>query len=103
MIERIIDWSARNGFLVGLATFFLMGWGIWAVLHTPLDALPDLSDVQVIVFTEWPGGSDSLPADVGAGSSAATGLSQPGPVARWWCAAGLTHRHGASAHTPARA
>ncbi|MEC4669137.1 MAG: efflux RND transporter permease subunit, partial [Nitrospirota bacterium] len=63
MIERIIDWSARNGFLVGLATFFLMGWGIWAVLHTPLDALPDLSDVQVIVFTEWPGRSPDLVED----------------------------------------
>jgi Cu(I)/Ag(I) efflux system membrane protein CusA/SilA len=63
MIERIIDWSARNGFLVGLATFFLMGWGIWAVLHTPLDALPDLSDVQVIVFTEWPGRSPALVED----------------------------------------
>ncbi len=63
MIERIIDWSARNGFLVGLATFFLMGWGIWAVFHTPLDALPDLSDVQVIVFTEWPGRSPDLVED----------------------------------------
>ena len=63
MIERIIDWSARNGFLVGLATLFLMGWGIWAVLHTPLDALPDLSDVQVIVFTEWPGRSPDLVED----------------------------------------
>ena len=63
MIERIIDWSARNGFLVGLTTFFLMGWGIWAVLHTPLDALPDLSDVQVIVFTEWPGRSPDLVED----------------------------------------
>ena len=45
MIERIIDWSARHGFLVGILTLFLMGWGIWAVYHTPLDALPDLSDV----------------------------------------------------------
>ncbi|MEC4672202.1 MAG: efflux RND transporter permease subunit, partial [Nitrospirota bacterium] len=63
MIERIIEWSARNGFLVGLATIFLMGWGIWAVLHTPLDALPDLSDVQVIVFTEWPGRSPDLVED----------------------------------------
>jgi len=66
MIERIIDWSARNGFLVGLATFFLMGWGIWTVLHTPLDALPDLSDVQVIVFTEWPRGSSQLFGQINA-------------------------------------
>ncbi|WP_342348162.1 CusA/CzcA family heavy metal efflux RND transporter [uncultured Nitrospira sp.] len=63
MIERIIDWSARNGFLVGILTLFLMGWGIWAVDHTPLDALPDLSDVQVIVFTEWPGRSPDLVED----------------------------------------
>ena len=63
MIERIIAWSTRNGFLVGLAAFFLMGWGIWAVQHTPLDALPDLSDVQVIVFTEWPGRSPDLIED----------------------------------------
>jgi Cu(I)/Ag(I) efflux system membrane protein CusA/SilA len=63
MIERIIDWSARNGFLVGMLTIFLMGWGIWAVSHTPLDALPDLSDVQVIVFTEWPGRSPNLVED----------------------------------------
>lgn len=62
-IERIIDWSAKNGFLVGLGTFFLMGWGIWALVHTPLDALPDLSDVQVIVFTEWPGRSPDLVED----------------------------------------
>jgi Cu(I)/Ag(I) efflux system membrane protein CusA/SilA len=63
MIDRIIDWSARNGFLVGILTLFLMGWGIWAVYHTPLDALPDLSDVQVIVFTEWPGRSPDLVED----------------------------------------
>ncbi|GJL51308.1 MAG: hypothetical protein NPIRA01_25350 [Nitrospirales bacterium] len=63
MIERIIDWSARNGFLVGIVTLFLMGWGIWAVYHTPLDALPDLSDVQVIVLTEWPGRSPDLVED----------------------------------------
>ncbi|GJL60821.1 MAG: cation transporter [Nitrospirales bacterium] len=63
MIERIIGWSSRNGFLVGILTLFLMGWGIWAVYHTPLDALPDLSDVQVIVLTEWPGRSPDLIED----------------------------------------
>jgi copper/silver efflux system protein len=63
MIERIIGWSARNGFLVGLLVLFLMGWGIWVVPRTPLDALPDLSDVQVIVFTEWPGRSPDLVED----------------------------------------
>ena len=63
MIERIIAWSARNGFLVGILTLFLMGWGIWAVFHTPLDALPDISDVQVILLTEWPGRSPDLVED----------------------------------------
>jgi len=63
MIERVIEWSARNAFLVFLATLFVMGWGLWAVYHTPLDAIPDLSDVQVIVFTEWPGRSPDLVED----------------------------------------
>lgn len=63
MIERVIEWSARNTFLVFLATLFVMGWGLWAVYHTPLDAIPDLSDVQVIVFTEWPGRSPDLVED----------------------------------------
>lgn len=63
MIERIIGWSARNGFLVGLMILFLMGWGIWVMARTPLDALPDLSDVQVIVFTDWPGRSPDLVED----------------------------------------
>jgi Cu(I)/Ag(I) efflux system membrane protein CusA/SilA len=63
MIERVIGWSARNAFLVLLVTLFLMGWGLWAVSHTPLDAIPDLSDVQVIVFTEWSGRSPDLVED----------------------------------------
>ena len=63
MIERTIAWSARNGFLVGVLVLFLMGWGIWVLARTPLDALPDLSDVQVIVFTEWPGRSPDLVED----------------------------------------
>ncbi|WP_447974476.1 efflux RND transporter permease subunit [Nitrospira sp. Kam-Ns4a] len=63
MISRVIDWSARNAFLVVLATLLLTGWGFWAVVHIPLDAIPDLSDVQVIVFTEWPGRSPDLVED----------------------------------------
>ncbi|MEP6888768.1 MAG: efflux RND transporter permease subunit, partial [Nitrospirales bacterium] len=63
MIERVIDWSARNSFLVLLALLFLMSWGGWALFHTPLDAIPDLSDVQVIVFTEWEGRSPDLIED----------------------------------------
>ncbi len=63
MIEKIIEWSARNKFLVYLATFFAVAWGVWAIYNTPLDAIPDLSDVQVIVFTEWKGQSPDLIED----------------------------------------
>jgi Cu(I)/Ag(I) efflux system membrane protein CusA/SilA len=63
MIERIIDFSARNKFLVILFYLIVVGWGIWAVVHTPLDAIPDLSENQVIVFTEWMGRSPKLVED----------------------------------------
>lgn len=63
LIERIIDWSARNKFLVFLLTAALLAGGIYSVRHTPLDALPDLSDVQVIVFTPWEGRSPNLVED----------------------------------------
>jgi copper/silver efflux system protein len=53
MLNRVIDWSIRNRLLVALATVFMVGAGIWAVRTTPVDAIPDLSDVQVIVQTEW--------------------------------------------------
>jgi copper/silver efflux system protein len=55
MIARLIYWSLRNRFLVLLATLLVMTWGIWSLLRTPLDALPDLSDVQVIIRTPYPG------------------------------------------------
>ncbi len=54
MLNRLIEWSIRNRLLVLLATAFLAVAGIWAVRTTPVDAIPDLSDVQVIVQTEWP-------------------------------------------------
>ncbi len=63
LIERIIDWSARNKFLVFLLTAALLAGGIYSVRNTPLDALPDLSDVQVIVFTPWEGRSPNLVED----------------------------------------
>jgi len=63
MIEKIIDFSARNKFLVILAYVIIAGWGIWAVVNTPLDAIPDLSENQVIVFTEWMGRSPQLVED----------------------------------------
>jgi len=55
MLSRIIEWSARNVFLVLLATFFVVVAGVYAVIKTPVDAIPDLTDVQVIVYTEYPG------------------------------------------------
>jgi Cu(I)/Ag(I) efflux system membrane protein CusA/SilA len=63
MIERLITWSARNPFLVGLATLLLIAGGVIAMLRTPLDALPDLSDVQVIVYTEYPGQAPQVVED----------------------------------------
>jgi Cu(I)/Ag(I) efflux system membrane protein CusA/SilA len=63
MINRIIDWCASNRFLVFTGTVVLTLWGIWAMTRTPLDAVPDISDVQVIVSTEWMGRSPDLIED----------------------------------------
>ena len=63
MIDRIIDWCASNRFLVFTGTVILTVWGIWAMTQTPLDAVPDISDVQVIVSTEWMGRSPDLIED----------------------------------------
>jgi Cu(I)/Ag(I) efflux system membrane protein CusA/SilA len=63
MLAKIIDWSGRNRFLVLLATLFVTIGGIYAVLRTPIDALPDLSDVQVIVYTEYPGQAPQVVED----------------------------------------
>jgi copper/silver efflux system protein len=63
MIEQIIDISLKNRFLVFIATFLVVAAGIWTLNNTPLDAIPDLSDVQVIVFTEFPGQSPQVVED----------------------------------------
>jgi len=63
MIAKIIEYSARNKFIIFLFTFFALAWGYWALKNTPLDALPDLSDTQVIVYTEWGGRSPDLVED----------------------------------------
>jgi Cu(I)/Ag(I) efflux system membrane protein CusA/SilA len=55
MIARLIRWSAGNRLLILLASAMLAAWGAYAMLHTPLDAIPDLSDTQVIIRTPWPG------------------------------------------------
>jgi Cu(I)/Ag(I) efflux system membrane protein CusA/SilA len=63
MLAKIIEWSGRNRFLVLLATLFITISGIYAVVNTPIDALPDLSDVQVIVYTEYPGQAPQVVED----------------------------------------
>ena len=57
MINRLIELSLKNRFLVLVAYGLLAAWGYWALLRTPIDAIPDLSENQVIVFTDWPGRS----------------------------------------------
>ena len=63
MLSKVIQWSGRNPFLILLATLFVVLGGVLAVLKTPLDALPDLSDVQVIVYTEVPGQAPQVVED----------------------------------------
>jgi Cu(I)/Ag(I) efflux system membrane protein CusA/SilA len=63
VLARVIEWSVRNLFLVLLGTFFIVAAGIYAVIRTPLDAIPDLSDVQVIIYTEYPGQAPQVVED----------------------------------------
>ncbi len=63
MIARIIEFSINNKFLVILMTLFVILGGVYAMLRTPLDAIPDLSDVQVIIFTEYPGQAPQVVED----------------------------------------
>jgi len=77
MIEKIIDGSAKNKFLVFLTVLFLTAWGVWALRSTPLDAIPDLSDVQVIVYTTWMGRNPSIVEDQVTYPIASTMLAAP--------------------------
>ena len=63
IIGRVIEWCAGNRFLVFTGTLVLAAWGVWAMRATPLDAVPDISDVQVIVSTEWMGRSPDIIED----------------------------------------
>ena len=63
MIAAIIRWSLGNRFLVLLLAVILAAWGIYAVRQTPIDALPDLSDVQVIIKTSFPGQAPQVVED----------------------------------------
>jgi copper/silver efflux system protein len=78
MIEALIRWSVNNRFLVLLMTVFLAAAGIWAVRSTPIDALPDLSDVQVIIRTSYPGQAPQIVENQVTYPLATTMLSVPG-------------------------
>ena len=63
MIARIIRWSIANRFWVLLAAVVIAGWGLWSLNKTPLDALPDLSDTQVIIRAQYPGKAPQIVED----------------------------------------
>jgi copper/silver efflux system protein len=81
MIARLIGWSVHNRFLVLMATLFLTAWGVWAVSQTPLDAIPDLSDVQVIIKTTYPGQAPRVVEDQVTYPLTTTMMSVPGAKA----------------------
>jgi Cu(I)/Ag(I) efflux system membrane protein CusA/SilA len=78
VIARLIRWSIANRFLVLVAAVFLAVWGVYALRQTPVDALPDLSDVQVIIRTTWPGQSPKIVEDQVTYPLTTTMLSVPG-------------------------
>jgi Cu(I)/Ag(I) efflux system membrane protein CusA/SilA len=78
VIARLIEFSVRNKFLIVLLTAILLALGLWAVENIRLDAIPDLSDVQVIVVTEFPGQSPSVVDDQVTYPLATAMLSVPG-------------------------
>jgi copper/silver efflux system protein len=78
MIDKLIRWSIHNRFLVLLATLMLTGWGVWSLLKTPLDAIPDLSDVQVIIRTTYPGQAPQIVENQVTYPLTTTMLSVPG-------------------------
>lgn len=80
MIEAIIRWSVGNRFFVLLATFILVGVGSWSMINTPVDAIPDLSDVQVIVKTSYPGQAPQVVEDQVTYPLTTAMLSVPGAV-----------------------
>ncbi|MDN5518010.1 MAG: efflux RND transporter permease subunit, partial [Pseudomonas sp.] len=78
MIARLIHWSIGNRFLVLLATLFITALGVWSLRNTPLDALPDLSDTQVIIRTSFPGQAPQIVENQVTYPLATTMLSVPG-------------------------
>ncbi|GIX21311.1 MAG: cation transporter [Gammaproteobacteria bacterium] len=80
MIAAVIRWSLGNRFLVLLLVVVLTGWGLWALRATPIDAIPDLSDVQVIIKTRYPGQAPQVVEDQVTYPLATAMLSVPGAV-----------------------
>jgi Cu(I)/Ag(I) efflux system membrane protein CusA/SilA len=78
VIAKLIRWSIANRFLVLLATVMVTGWGLWAMLRIPLDAIPDLSDVQVIIRTTYPGQAPQIVESQVTYPLATTMMSVPG-------------------------
>jgi Cu(I)/Ag(I) efflux system membrane protein CusA/SilA len=78
MIAQLIRWSAANRLLVLLLTLLLAAWGVYAMLRTPLDAIPDLSDTQVIIRTSWPGQAPQIVENQVTYPLTTTMLSVPG-------------------------
>src|SRR5262245_65134157 len=78
MLAAVIRWSIANRFVVLMATALLTAWGVFAVLHTPIDASPDLSDVQVIIRTSWAGQAPRIVEDQVTYPLTTTMLSVPG-------------------------
>lgn len=78
MIAGLIRWSANNRLLVLLATLMVVAWGVFAMLRTPLDAIPDLSDTQVIIRTQWPGQAPQIVENQLTYPLTTTMLSVPG-------------------------
>lgn len=63
MLKKIIELSINNKLIIILFTIFATGWGVWVIYKTPIDAIPDLSDVQVIIYTEYPGQAPQVVED----------------------------------------
>ena len=63
MVEKLISFSLRNRYIILIASIAMFGWGIYEANHNPVDAIPDLSENQVIVFTEWMGRSPQVIED----------------------------------------
>jgi Cu(I)/Ag(I) efflux system membrane protein CusA/SilA len=81
MIARLIRWSIENRFLVLLASVMVTAWGVWSLMRTPVDAIPDLSDVQVIIRTTFPGQAPQIVENQVTYPLTTTMLSVPGAKA----------------------